>query len=260
MGPLEGLGLDDIDWLIAGGESGARHRPVKAEWVRELRDRCRDEQVAFFFKQWGGVRAKAGGRVLDGRTWDQMPNRNTRNDSRVKRKARPWGFWTRAKLTVLRDYLAAFLTASSRQDERVYLDAFAGEGRGVDRVTGEEFSGSARIALEATASGGFTRFCFFEQVGKAGELEARLRAEFPGRAIKVYEGDCNETIPRALNDLREVRWAPTFGFIDPDGMEFAWETLACLAAHKRGYRSSGSTKREYKVEPWLLFPTQGLVR
>jgi protein gp37 len=73
LGPLEGLDLTAIDWLIAGGESGARHRPVRAEWVRELRDRCEAEDVSFFFKQWGGRRPKSGGRELDGRTWDEMP-------------------------------------------------------------------------------------------------------------------------------------------------------------------------------------------
>ena len=73
LGPLEGLDLDGIHWLIAGGESGPRHRPVKAEWIYELRDRCVGEGVAFFFKQWGGHRPKTGGRLLDGRTWDEMP-------------------------------------------------------------------------------------------------------------------------------------------------------------------------------------------
>ncbi len=73
LGALEGLDLDGIDWLIAGGESGHRHRPVREEWIVELRDRCHDEGVAFFFKQWGGARAKSGGRLLDGRTWDAMP-------------------------------------------------------------------------------------------------------------------------------------------------------------------------------------------
>ena len=73
LGRLEGLDLSDINWLIAGGESGPRHRRVQIDWVRELRDRCRDEDVAFFFKQWGGRTPKAGGRELDGRTWDEMP-------------------------------------------------------------------------------------------------------------------------------------------------------------------------------------------
>lgn len=75
LGPLEGLDLDGIDWLIAGGESGAKHRPVKAEWIRDLRDRAKTEDVKFFFKQWGGRTSKAGGRDLDGRTHDEMPER-----------------------------------------------------------------------------------------------------------------------------------------------------------------------------------------
>lgn len=87
-----------------------------------------------------------------------------------------------------------------------------------------------------------------------------MRADYPGRDIKVYGGDCNETIPRALSDLREVRWAPTFAFVDPDGMEVAWATIVALADHKRGYRSATSTKPEYKVELWILFPTSGIVR
>jgi protein gp37 len=75
LGPLERLNLTGIDWLIAGGESGPKHRPVRAEWVLELRNRCADEDVAFFFKQWGGVRSKSGGRLLEGRTWNEMPAR-----------------------------------------------------------------------------------------------------------------------------------------------------------------------------------------
>jgi protein gp37 len=73
LGPLNGLDLAGIDWLIAGGESGPKHRPVKVEWLQDLRDRCLAANVAFFFKQWGGHRPKSGGRTLDGRTWDEMP-------------------------------------------------------------------------------------------------------------------------------------------------------------------------------------------
>jgi protein gp37 len=78
LGPLEGLNLDGIDWLIAGGESGPRHCRIDAAWVTELRDRCLDEDVAFFFKQWGGQRPKSGGRELDARTWDAMPTPRVR--------------------------------------------------------------------------------------------------------------------------------------------------------------------------------------
>jgi protein gp37 len=73
LGPLERLDLTGIDWLIAGGESGPRHRRIDAAWVTELRDRCQDKEVAFFFKQWGGPRPKTGGRELDGREWNEMP-------------------------------------------------------------------------------------------------------------------------------------------------------------------------------------------
>jgi len=73
LGPLEGLDLRGVDWLIAGGESGPRHRRVDEAWAIELRDRCVAEGVAFFFKQWGGHRPKSNGRKLGGRYWDDMP-------------------------------------------------------------------------------------------------------------------------------------------------------------------------------------------
>lgn len=73
LGPLPSLDLTGIRWLIAGGESGPGARPMRASWVRDLRDRCAESGTAFFFKQWGGRTPKAGGRELDGRTWDQYP-------------------------------------------------------------------------------------------------------------------------------------------------------------------------------------------
>jgi protein gp37 len=73
LGPLEGLDLTGIDWLIAGGESGPRHRPVREAWLVQLRDECVQEGVAFFFKQWGGRWPKQGGRELDGREWNALP-------------------------------------------------------------------------------------------------------------------------------------------------------------------------------------------
>jgi protein gp37 len=75
LGPLPSLDLADIDWVIVGGESGHGHRPMDPDWVRDLRDRCVAAGVAFFFKQWGGRTPKAGGRELDGRTWDEMPRK-----------------------------------------------------------------------------------------------------------------------------------------------------------------------------------------
>jgi len=73
LGPLDGLDLAGIDWVIAGGESGPDHRPLDTAWVTAIRDACVSAEVPFFFKQWGGRTPKAGGRELDGRIWNQMP-------------------------------------------------------------------------------------------------------------------------------------------------------------------------------------------
>jgi protein gp37 len=73
IGPIDQLKLDGIHWVITGGESGLGHRPCNPDWVRDARDRCVAEQVAYFHKQWGGRTSKMGGRELDGRTWDEMP-------------------------------------------------------------------------------------------------------------------------------------------------------------------------------------------
>ena len=73
LGPLDDLGLQGIDWVIVGGESGPGARTMKPEWVTSIRDQCVDANVPFFFKQWGGVWKKKFGRELEGRTWDQMP-------------------------------------------------------------------------------------------------------------------------------------------------------------------------------------------
>ncbi|HVG60778.1 MAG TPA: phage Gp37/Gp68 family protein, partial [Hyalangium sp.] len=74
LGPLPKLKLRGIDWVIVGGESGPRSRPMDPAWVIDIRDQCRRAGVAFFFKQWGGKNKKKAGRVLEGRTWDEMPN------------------------------------------------------------------------------------------------------------------------------------------------------------------------------------------
>jgi protein gp37 len=80
LGPLVGLDLAGIDWVIAGGESGTRHRPVREEWIVDIQRQCKKAGVAFFFKQWGGwgvdgkKRAKKeNGRLLQGKTWDAVP-------------------------------------------------------------------------------------------------------------------------------------------------------------------------------------------
>ena len=73
FGPLPSLGLTGIRWVVAGGESGPRHWRLDLPWVRDIRDHCADEHIPFFFKKVGRPSPKAGGRQLDGRTWDQYP-------------------------------------------------------------------------------------------------------------------------------------------------------------------------------------------
>jgi protein gp37 len=73
LGPLPNLDLQDIDWVIVGGESGPGARPMDPSWVIDIRDQCQRAKIPFFFKQWGGVHKGKTGRMLEGRTWDQMP-------------------------------------------------------------------------------------------------------------------------------------------------------------------------------------------
>jgi protein gp37 len=73
LGPLGPLNLKDIEWIIAGGESGPKFRECKVEWVRDIRNQCVNARVPFFFKQWGGLTSKFGGRTLDGRICNEFP-------------------------------------------------------------------------------------------------------------------------------------------------------------------------------------------
>ncbi len=77
IGPLMNMNLANIDWVIVGGESGRKARPIEEWWVWDIRQQCQEQGVAFFFKQWGGVNKKKTGRELGGRTYDEMPIINT---------------------------------------------------------------------------------------------------------------------------------------------------------------------------------------
>ena len=73
LGALSSLQLNGIDWVIVGGESGPKARPLDRGWVIDIRDQCIEARIPFFFKQWGGTNKKSAGRELDGRTYDEMP-------------------------------------------------------------------------------------------------------------------------------------------------------------------------------------------
>jgi len=74
LGPISNLRLNGIDWVIVGGESGPKARPMNKSWATDIRDICSEQDVPFFFKQWGGKNKKKAGRVLEGRTWDEVPS------------------------------------------------------------------------------------------------------------------------------------------------------------------------------------------
>jgi len=73
LGPIPDINLDGIDWVIVGGESGPKARAMAPAWVTDIRDQCQNADIPFFFKQWGGMHKKASGRILEGRTWDEIP-------------------------------------------------------------------------------------------------------------------------------------------------------------------------------------------
>jgi len=73
IGPLADLNLENINWVIVGGESGRKARPIKESWIWDIKQQCQEHGVAFFFKQWGGINKKKTGRLLGNRTYDEMP-------------------------------------------------------------------------------------------------------------------------------------------------------------------------------------------
>lgn len=164
--------------------------------------------------------------------------------------AREWGFWTRGKLQMLRDYLDAFTTASKSSQEILYFDLFAGQAENTERFTKEPIKGSPWVAL-SIEDAPFTRLRFFE-IAKAASLRSGLASEFEGRDFQVIDQDCNEAIRDVLAELMPYNWAPSFAFLDPNGPHYSWTTIETLARFKEG--------RRYKVELWMLFPEPMFVR
>ncbi|MGH3766767.1 MAG: three-Cys-motif partner protein TcmP [Pseudonocardiaceae bacterium] len=163
---------------------------------------------------------------------------------------RPWGFWTESKLDMLSAYLPAFTTASKSAPTTVYLDLFAGQAGNVSRDTGKPIEGSLLRALQTEPP--FTVVRGFEfQPERARSLQEAFRARFPRRDVIVHAGDVHDALRSALETLAPHRRAPTFAFIDPDGIEARWELLEVLAAHK----VAGT-----KVELFLLLASPQIVR
>jgi three-Cys-motif partner protein len=158
--------------------------------------------------------------------------------------SREWGWWSEHKLDILSDYLPAFTRAASRkaQGTTVYLDLFAGQLDNRSRATQAPIESSPIRALRVDPP--LSTVVLFERPANAAALNRRLMADFPGRDIRVVPGDCNAQLPHALAGLHDLRWAPTFAFIDQQAAEVRWSTLELLAHHKQ--------RSPYKVELWLL--------
>jgi len=232
LGPLGQLDLNGIHWVIVGGESGPHARPMLVEWAREVRDQCKAANVPFFFKQWGGLTPKSGGRLLDGREWSQWPMTHTtcRAAKGGHAMAAPtqttWPLepHTRAKHEILKRYLQAWMVILSqgRFPEILYIDGFAGPGQ----YKGGE-AGSPIIALD-TALGfkpPLTATVHFLFVEERKDRADYLRQQVASRTLPtnfrvVVEGDV--TFESAFNCryssyVRHGSLIPTFAFIDPFG-------------------------------------------
>ena len=163
-----------------------------------------------------------------------------------------WDWWSEAKLQVLADYLQGFTRAvRGRSGEAIYLDLFAGSYDNRRRYGSGTFPGSAQIALGIEPP--FTRLALFELAGPADRLRTSIGEALPDdRRWRVFEGDCNETLTDALEWLEQVRWAPTFAFLDPRGLQVAWSTVQTLAEWRHDKKT--------KVEQWILMPEPALAR
>lgn len=229
VGPVN---FDGIHWVIVGGESGPGARVMKADWVREIRDQCDAQGVAFFFKQWGGRTPKAGGNTLDGRQWMAYPNTikvaGTLHRRTMQAAGSPAGEsndlmdvgpWAKEKLECLGKYLRAYTTILSKRNFKgyFYIDAFAGPGivqvrrsqtedksqqwlldvakyGAKDDGEKEYMSGSPRVALEVKPA--FTDYVFIDQnrqwVNQLKYLKNEYASKLPNSRIVLHEGDCNE--------------------------------------------------------------------
>lgn len=140
------------------------------------------------------------------------------------------GDWTLDKLKIIEQYLPAYLTATQRAIERIYIDAFAGPGRNEIKGSGDIVDGSPLIALKAKGADGrgFDKLFFIELDGTgADELRKLLLSEDPSRRAEVLQGDVNTVLPRLLRRISPQ--SPTFVLLDPEGIDPEWRTIEELA-------------------------------
>jgi three-Cys-motif partner protein len=238
LGPIPVLPLEGVHWVIVGGESGPGARPVREEWIIQIRDQCVQRSVPFFFKQWGGMNKQKAGRILAGRTWDEMPGKPAKgkalmaNTQQTVWRAEPHTF---AKHAILRRYLEAWFPILSRQarqsgrgtQEILYIDGFAGPGE----YEGKE-PGSPVIAIQAALNHSLAfpvpvRMLFLEERqdrlnhlrGVLHRYSAEVQQSPNIRLVEPQQGDCNELLGRMLDEYeaRGARFGPALAFLDQFG-------------------------------------------
>lgn len=254
LGPVGKIDLAGIDWAIVGGESGPRARPMYEEWAVEIRDQCRAAGVAFFFKQWGGVRPKTGGRLLRDREWNEYPNgeivspvfslgglpvaRKGRTESATTPKSTVWELQphTAAKHEILRRYLDAWvpILSQGKFPHLVIVDGFAGPGR---YSKGE--SGSPIIAIEAVTEqrrpvSAKVDFHFIElDTDRAAHLEQEVAVlDLPANvSTQVHARAFQDAFPDVWDSYapkgKKPR-PPSFVFIDPFGFKIPFRNVAAV--------------------------------
>ena len=269
LGSIGEVDLARIHWVIAGGESGPGARPVEEDWLREIRDNCQAQGVAFFFKQWGGRTPKAKGNTLDGKQWLEYPTSTGKDDrwwqeNRERAAGAPSedgtmevGPWAREKLTCLKKYLEAYTKILRKRawcKRYFYIDAFAGPGllrvrqqtsnpdqlplldvasvATNDQGAREYIVGSPRVALDIEHP--FTDYIFIEKDEARGRQLRALAEQYQGKTrVHVRNVDCTDYL-RELVGSDQQRWRKERGvvFLDPFGMQVPWETIAAIGETK----------------------------
>ncbi len=263
IGPIGSVNLTKVHWVIAGGESGPKARPVELEWLRELRDNCKMQKVAFFFKQWGGHTPKAGGNTLDGKQWQEYPDvvnfqmsgdtlqvaGAPADNSHEKMEVGPW---VKEKLLCLEKYLNAYTRILRKQRFKgyFYIDAFAGPGTlkirqkqttsslqqslfevseygKNDADEAKYINGSPNVALKIENP--FTDYIFIEidrqRLLQLKTLEETYHDNQLPRRIHIRDQDCNAYLDEFLKKTNWNDWRGVV-FLDPFGMQVPWSTIA----------------------------------
>ena len=240
IGSVGRINLSGIDWAIVGGESGPRARPMEEAWAPELRDQCHVQNVAFFFKQWGGIRPKSGGRKQNGRSGINIPNLSLRSPSRPSSMVALADYAGReqsyVKHVFLEDYLERLVrkTASTFSDI-VYIDGYAGPWQSASERFEDTSFGIALTALRRAKES-------WKQIGRNVRMSAHLverdatayaklkeaSQRFSDVSVSTYSGDFVGLIPNIIKLIPSNAFA--FFLIDPKGWRIPLQQLAPLAA------------------------------